>query len=92
LICPAEFPLGSDKRLVVISVTEGPYMVVKHPMMFIDADTVAINKIDLAELMEVDPSKLRNDIARINPKACVVSISCRRNDGIVEIGRSLGLD
>ena len=36
LICPAEFPLGSDKRLVVISVTEGPYMVIKHPMMFYD--------------------------------------------------------
>jgi len=92
LICPAEFPLGSDKRIVVISVTEGPYMVVKHPMMFIEADTVAINKIDLAQVMEVDPSKLRNDIATINPNACVVPISCRRNDGIVEVGRSLGLD
>jgi len=91
LICPAEFPLGSDKRLVVISVTEGPYMVVKHPMMFIEADTVAINKIDLAEVMEVDPSKLRDDIGAINPKACVVSVSCRRKDGIVEVGRGLGL-
>src|SRR5208337_274371 len=92
LICPAEFPLGSDKRLVVISVTEGPYMVVKHPMMFIEADTVAINKIDLAELMDVDPSRLKRDIATINPKASVLSISCRRNSGIAEIGRSLGLD
>jgi hydrogenase nickel incorporation protein HypB len=34
LICPAEFPLGAQKRLVVISVTEGPYMVVKHPYIF----------------------------------------------------------
>ncbi len=92
MICPAEFPLGSDKRLVVISVTEGPYMVVKHPMMFIEADTVAINKIDLAQVMEVDPSKLTKDIAAINRKACVVPTSCRRTEGIVEVGRSLGLD
>ena len=36
LICPAEFPLGSRKRVVVISVTEGPYMVKKHPHMFLE--------------------------------------------------------
>ena len=37
LICPAEFPLGSDQRVVVVSVTEGPYMVIKHPFIFMDA-------------------------------------------------------
>ena len=34
LICPGEFPLGAHKRVVVVSVTEGPYMVVKHPYIF----------------------------------------------------------
>ena len=91
LICPAEFPLGSDKRLVVISVTEGPYMVVKHPMMFLQADSVAINKVDLAEIMGVNPSKLRGDIARINPRATVISTSCRSKIGIEDISSSLGL-
>jgi len=91
LICPAEFPLGSDKRLVVISVTEGPYMVVKHPMMFLQADSVAINKVDLAEIMGVNPSKLRDDIARINPRATVISTSCRSKIGIEDISSSLGL-
>lgn len=60
LICPAEFPHGSDKRLVVISVTEGPYMVLKHPMMFLDAQVVAINKIDLATAMDVDLTRCPN--------------------------------
>jgi len=91
LICPAEFPLGSEKRLVVISVTEGPYMVVKHPMMFLDAQTVAINKIDLAGAMEVDPNKLRADVTRLNPKAITVNTSCRSGAGIDEVVRSLGL-
>ena len=91
LICPAEFPLGSEKRLVVISVTEGPYMVVKHPMMFLDAQTVAINKIDLAAAMEVDPNKLKADVSRLNPKAVTINTSCRSGAGIDEVVRSLGL-
>ncbi|TES87038.1 hydrogenase nickel incorporation protein HypB, partial [Candidatus Aerophobetes bacterium] len=48
LICPAEFPLGSHKRAVVVSVTEGPWMIAKHPYIFSEADLVVINKIDLA--------------------------------------------
>ena len=53
LICPAEFPLGSKARVVVVSVTEGPWMVRKHPHMFLGAEIVVINKIDLAQAMEV---------------------------------------
>ncbi|MHA1917169.1 MAG: hydrogenase nickel incorporation protein HypB, partial [Candidatus Ranarchaeia archaeon] len=60
LICPSEYPLGTEKRIVVISVTEGPYMVLKHPFTFINTDIVLINKIDLVKQMEVDPAKLEN--------------------------------
>lgn len=91
LICPAEFPLGSDRRLVVISVTEGPYMVVKHPMMFLDAKVVAINKIDVAAAMGVDPNKLSADVARLNPKAATVHTSCRNGTGINDVIEKLGL-
>jgi len=91
LICPAEFPLGSDKRLVVISVTEGPYMVLKHPMMFLDAQAVAINKIDLAAAMDVDPDKLENDVSRLNPRALTIHTSCKTGAGIDEVIKSLQL-
>jgi len=91
LICPAEFPLGSDKRLVVISVTEGPYMVLKHPMMFLDAQVVAINKIDLATAMGVDPDKLGNDVSRLNPRASPIHTSCKTGTGIDEVIKSLRL-
>ena len=91
LICPAEFPLGSDKRLVVISVTEGPYMVLKHPMMFLDADVVAINKVDLAEAMDVSPEKLRGDVSRLNPRAATVATSCKKGSGIDLVIQRLGL-
>lgn len=91
LICPAEFPLGSDKRLVVISVTEGPYMVLKHPMMFLQADIVAVNKIDLAQVMRVEPDKLRRDINSINPSAKVASVSCRTGEGVEAVISNLEL-
>jgi hydrogenase nickel incorporation protein HypB len=91
LICPAEFPLGSERRLVVISVTEGPYMVVKHPMMFLDANVVAINKTDLADAMGVDPNDLKADVSRLNSKASTIHTSCRTGSGIDEVIRSLEL-
>ena len=91
LICPAEFPLGSDKRLVVVSVTEGPYMVVKHPFIFMDADVVAVNKIDLAKAMDVDAKKLEQDVKTINPKTKVVATNGRTGEGNEAIAKALGL-
>ena len=91
LICPSEFPLGSEKRLVVISVTEGPYMVVKHPMMFLGAQVVAINKTELATAMGVDPKKLSADVAKLNPHATTVFASCKNGTGINEVIKSLGI-
>jgi hydrogenase nickel incorporation protein HypB len=91
LICPSEFPLGSEKRLVVISVTEGPYMVVKHPMMFLGAQVVAINKIELASAMGVDPKKLGADVAKLNPNAATIYTSCRDGIGIDDVIKRLGV-
>jgi len=91
LICPAEFPLGSEKRIVVISVTEGPYMVVKHPFIFMNADVVVINKVDLAKAMGVDVKKLEADVKGINPKARVAATNCRSGEGIGEVVKALDL-
>jgi hydrogenase nickel incorporation protein HypB len=91
LICPAEFPLGSEKRVVVISVTEGPFMVVKHPFIFMDAHAVVVNKVDLAKAMDVDVKKLEADVKKINPKAKVVFANCRTGEGVKGLARALGL-
>jgi len=91
LICPAEFPLGSEKRIVVVSVTEGPYMVVKHPFIFMDADVIVINKVDLASAMKVDPEKLKADVGKINSRAKVVFANCRSGEGVGSVAEALGL-
>ena len=91
LICPAEFPLGSEKRVVVISVTEGPYMAVKHPFIFMDAQAVVINKVDLARAMAVDVEKLRADVERINSRVKVAFTNCRTGEGVETLVRALTL-
>ncbi len=91
LICPAEFPLGSEKRVVVISVTEGPYMVVKHPFIFMDTDVVVVNKVDLAQAMGVDVRKLEADVKRINPNVRVAVTNCRSGEGVGKVVKALGL-
>ncbi len=91
LICPGEFPLGAHKRVVVISVTEGPYMVVKHPYIFMDAVAVAINKIDLAEPMGVDISKLEMDARRIKPSIKVVRTNGLTGDGVDDLIDAMGV-
>ena len=89
LICPGEFPLGAHKRMVIISVTEGPYMVLKHPYIFMDADVVAINKTDLSEAMNVDPAKLEKDAHRVKPSLKVVRTNGLTGEGVDEIIEAL---
>ena len=91
LICPTEFPLGSDKRIVVISVTEGPNIVVKHPHVFMEADIVAINKIDLANIVGADISLLKEQIHSINQETTVINVSCKDGTGIPQLIKALEL-
>jgi hydrogenase nickel incorporation protein HypB len=92
LICPGDFPIGAQKRVVIISVTEGPYMVVKHPLIFQTAEVVAINKVDLASAMGVDPDALVTDAVKVNPRIKAVKVSVRNGQGLAEFVKALGLE
>ena len=89
LICPAEFPLGSKARVVVVSVTEGPYMIRKHPHMFLGAQIVVINKIDLAAAMEVSVEGLARDVHTLKPDIKVIPTSCKTGEGLDEVAKAL---
>ena len=91
LICPAEFPLGSHKRIVVVSLTEGPWMVTKHPYIFREADLVVINKIDLAQAMKVSVENITKDVHQLRPELRTIPTNCLTGQGIEEITRALSL-
>jgi len=91
LICPAEFPLGTHKRVVVVSVTEGPYMVLKHPFTFMTADVMAINKKDLAETMKIDTSQLAKQAKDVKPDLKVAITNALTGEGIEDLIKALEL-
>lgn len=91
LICPAEFPLGTHARVVVVSVSEGSDMIVKHPLSFKDVDVVVINKVDVAEVFNVNPQALMDDVRRLNPKARVVLTSVKKRMGLDDLIKALNL-
>ncbi|MFP4546292.1 MAG: hydrogenase nickel incorporation protein HypB [Methanomassiliicoccales archaeon] len=85
LVCPADFPLGTDARMVVVSVTEGDDMIRKHPFIFMGSDLAVLNKVDLLPHMQVDDERLRSDLASIKKGASLLSVSARTGEGVDEL-------
>jgi hydrogenase nickel incorporation protein HypB len=67
MVCPTDFLLGAEKRIVVVSTTEGDDVVNKHPMMFRGSSIGIINKIDLAPFVGADIDRMEQDMKRYNP-------------------------
>ncbi|MEM2047974.1 MAG: hydrogenase nickel incorporation protein HypB [Candidatus Jordarchaeales archaeon] len=91
LICPADYMLGCDKRLVVVSLTEGPYVVKKHPLLFKISDIAVINKIDLKNIVEANPEEMLKDALEINPNLKVVLTSAKTGEGLDDLISAMGL-
>ncbi|MGE5453655.1 MAG: hydrogenase nickel incorporation protein HypB [Methylocystaceae bacterium] len=82
LVCPAEFDLGEDGKVVVLSATEGNDKVTKYPLMFREARAILLNKIDLLPYIDFDLDSFKQDVAHINPEAKLFIISARTGEGI----------
>jgi len=91
LICPSEFILGMDKRITVVSTTEGEWVIEKHPLLFKMSDIAIINKIDLAERLGTNIDKMVADAKKINPNIKVVLTSAKTGEGIDELMKEMGL-
>ena len=92
LICPADFPLGTETEIVVISVTEGDDMVRKHPKIFAQTDVVVVNKTDLADAVRVDPQRIIADYRALNPHGTVILAAALHERGIDELARALDIE
>jgi hydrogenase nickel incorporation protein HypB len=91
LICPAGYSLGVDKKIVVVSVTEGPYMIRKHPLTIKHADMIIINKIDLAEALEFNIDALEADIREVDARIPVFRVSSKTGFGLNKLIEALKL-
>ncbi|MFX1312915.1 MAG: hydrogenase nickel incorporation protein HypB [Promethearchaeota archaeon] len=91
LICPSEFILGTDKRIVIVSITEGEWVIEKHPMLFKMSDIAVINKIDLLERLGTNLGKMVSDAKKINPNIDVITTSAKKGDNIDKLIELIGL-
>ncbi len=92
LVCPADFPLGTDYRVVVISTTEGDDMVRKHPDIFIHSDIAILNKIDIADAVGVDPEVIVKDYEKLTGgNKHIFKTSVRKDTGLDEILKTMEL-
>ena len=84
LVCPAEFKIGDDRKVLILSVPEGDDKVYKYPLMFTIADAVIINKIDLLPYSRFDLDAFRRAVTGINEKADIFEVSCITGQGVDE--------
>ena len=82
LVCPAEFKVGEDIKVMLLSITEGHDKPLKYPLMFQESSALLLNKMDLAPHLEVDIEKIRRDSLSLNPKLKIFEVSCKTGQGI----------
>lgn len=82
LVCPAEFKVGEDVKMMVLSVAEGHDKPLKYPLMFRESSALVLNKIDLLPYMNTNINKMRNDSLALNPKLKIFEVSCTSGAGI----------
>ena len=84
LVCPAEFNIGEDVKVTVLSIAEGEDKPLKYPLIFKLASTVILNKIDLLPYTTFDMDSAIKDITSINPNALLIQASARTGQGLTE--------
>src|SRR5438270_5198501 len=82
LVCPAEFSVGEDARVMVSSVTEGEDKPLKYPLMFRTCDLVLVNKIDLLPHLDYDLERFLYNLDLVHPDVPRMLVSARTGEGL----------
>lgn len=81
LVCPSSFDLGEDFKMAVLSIPEGDEKVRKYPSLFLKAEVVVINKVDLAGMMDYDIEQVKKDCKTHNPNVEIFEVSAKTGLG-----------
>jgi hydrogenase nickel incorporation protein HypB len=82
LVCPAEFDIGEDAKIALLSTPEGDDKVIKYPLLFREATLAILNKMDLLEHANFDMQAFYADLGKINASLDVIEMSCKNNVGL----------
>ena len=87
LVCPAEFDVGADLKLMILSVPEGDDKPLKYPLMFENSDVFLINKMDTIDYFDFNFDVACANILKRNPKAKIFPISAKTGEGLAEVAQ-----
>ena len=82
LVCPAEFDVGADLRLMILSVPEGDDKPLKYPLMFTVSDMMLVNKIDAARVFDFDQARCEANVRALNPDIEIFPVSAKTGEGV----------
>ncbi len=82
LVCPAEFDIGEDSKVVLLSVTEGEDKPLKYPLMFHEAGLALVTKIDLLPHLDIELASIEANLRRANPSQTVIPLSSKTGAGM----------
>lgn len=81
LVCPAEFNIGEDFRIAILSVPEGDDKVEKYPLMFATSDALVMNKYDMKPYFDFDDARVARNATDLNPNLKVFRLAARSGEG-----------
>jgi hydrogenase nickel incorporation protein HypB len=84
LVCPAEFAIGENIKVLVSSVPEGDDKPYKYPLMFTEVDIIVLNKMDLLPYVKFDTAAFEEAVRSLNQDVTLLSLSCATGEGVQE--------
>lgn len=82
LVCPTDFDLGENAKVMILSVPEGDDKPLKYPGVFQVAQAVILNKVDTMPVFNFDEQAFRNAVQQLNPQAPIFPIAATKGEGV----------
>ena len=89
LVCTADYDLGEEIGIIVLSVSEGSDKIMKYPLIFQSSEIMLINKLDMLKNTDFSTVEIKEDLKRLNREMVVFNLSCKTGEGIFEFSRCL---
>jgi hydrogenase nickel incorporation protein HypB len=84
LVCPTDFNLGEDAKVMILSVPEGHDKPYKYPGIFQISEAVILNKVDTMSVFDFNEEEFNGEVHTLNPKAPIFRIAATKGEGVSE--------
>jgi hydrogenase nickel incorporation protein HypB len=84
LVCPAEFNLGEDAKVMILSIPEGHDKPLKYPLMFTESNALILNKVDLLPYTDFNMEELKRTVMAMNPAISIFPVSAKTGEGLAD--------